>query len=159
MRYHYFASRPKQPEIPAPRRITTMRGSSSGSAGLVEAHSRTLVRSRLPAVERGWQGRRVRCVARRVCQVGATAGEPCRRRSRSRRCSASAVRRRLAGRTVTVTDHGRPVARIVPVEEPNALERLVAEGRVELARARKRPAPKPIKTGSTVSDLIGDQRR
>jgi prevent-host-death family protein len=64
-----------------------------------------------------------------------------------------------AGHIVTVTDHGRPVARIVPVDAPNALERLVADGRVELARAKKRPAPKPIKTGATVSDLIGDQRR
>jgi prevent-host-death family protein len=64
-----------------------------------------------------------------------------------------------AGRTVTVTDHGRPVARIVPVSAPNALERLVAEGRVELARAKKLPAPKPIKTGSMVSDLVSEQRR
>lgn len=64
-----------------------------------------------------------------------------------------------AGRTVTVTDHGRPVARIVPVDVPNALERLVAEGRVEVASAKKRPALKPVRTGSTVSDLIGEQRR
>ena len=63
------------------------------------------------------------------------------------------------GRTVTVTDHGRPVARIVPVDAPSSLERLVAEGRVELARAKKRPAPKPVRAGATVSDLIGDQRR
>lgn len=64
-----------------------------------------------------------------------------------------------AGRTVTVTDHGRPVARIVPVGAPNALERLVAEGRVELAAAKKGAAPKPIKAGATVSDLVGEQRR
>ena len=64
-----------------------------------------------------------------------------------------------AGHTVTVTDHGRPVARIVPVDAPNALERLVAEGRVEPARAKKQSAPKPIKAVATVSDLIGDQRR
>lgn len=64
-----------------------------------------------------------------------------------------------AGHTVTITDHGRPVARIVPVDAPNALERLIDEGRVELAGTKKRSAPKPLKTGSTVSDLIGDQRR
>lgn len=64
-----------------------------------------------------------------------------------------------AGRTLTVTDHGRPVARLVPVDAPNALERLIDEGRVKLAHAKKRPAPKPTNTGSTVSDLIGDQRR
>jgi prevent-host-death family protein len=64
-----------------------------------------------------------------------------------------------AGHTVTITDHGRPVARIVPVDAPNALERLVEQGRVKLAQAKKQPAPKPINTGSSVSDLIGDQRR
>jgi hypothetical protein len=48
---------------------------------------------------------------------------------------------------------------IVPVDAPNAPERLVADGRVELARVRKRPTPKPINTGATVSDLIGEQRR
>jgi prevent-host-death family protein len=64
-----------------------------------------------------------------------------------------------AGRIVTITDHGRPVARIVPVDAPSSLERLVAEGRIESARAKKLPAPKPMKARSTVSDLIGDQRR
>lgn len=59
-----------------------------------------------------------------------------------------------AGRTVTVTDHGRPVARIVPVGVPNAFERLVSEGRVKVAGTKKTRAPKPINTGSTVSDLI-----
>lgn len=34
------------------------------------------------------------------------------------------------GHTITVTDHGRPVARIVPVGEPTTLEQLIAEGRV-----------------------------
>ncbi|MBV5246756.1 MULTISPECIES: type II toxin-antitoxin system Phd/YefM family antitoxin [Mycolicibacterium] len=63
------------------------------------------------------------------------------------------------GRTVTVTDHGRPIARIVPVERPTKLESLREEGRVQRARTRKQPAPAPLATGSTVSDLVGDQRR
>lgn len=63
------------------------------------------------------------------------------------------------GRTVTVTDHGRPIARIVPVARPTKLEQLRAEGRVQDARNRKRPAPEPLATGSTVSDLISEQRR
>jgi len=71
--------------------------------------------------------------------------------------------RRLAevrqGHTVTVTDHGRPIARIVPVERPTKLEQLRAEGRVERARARKRPAPDPLPADGTVSDLIAEQRR
>jgi prevent-host-death family protein len=63
-----------------------------------------------------------------------------------------------AGRTVTVTDHGRPVARIVPVDRPTALERLIAEGVVQPARSVKRPAPEPLDVGSTVSDLVPDER-
>jgi prevent-host-death family protein len=63
------------------------------------------------------------------------------------------------GRTVTVTDHGQPIARIVPVDAPTALERLIAEGRVSPATRRKRPAPEPIVTTGAVSDLVDDQRR
>jgi prevent-host-death family protein len=63
------------------------------------------------------------------------------------------------GHTVTVTDHGRPVARIVPVDEPTRLERLRAEGRITPAARRKGPAPEPVITGASVSDLIDDQRR
>jgi prevent-host-death family protein len=63
------------------------------------------------------------------------------------------------GRTVTVTDHGRPIARIVPVQRPTKLEQLHAEGRIQRARKRKRPAPAPLATKGTVSDLVGEQRR
>jgi prevent-host-death family protein len=68
----------------------------------------------------------------------------------------SAVR---SGHTITVTDHGRPVARIVPVDEPTRLERLRAEGRIQPASRRKRPAPRPVEADGIVSDLIDDQRR
>jgi prevent-host-death family protein len=64
-----------------------------------------------------------------------------------------------SGHTVTVTDHGEPVGRIVPIGVPNALERLVAEGRVQPAATRKRPAPTPIKGSGAVSDLVDQQRR
>ena len=64
-----------------------------------------------------------------------------------------------AGRTVTVTDHGRAVARIVPDDEPSPLERLIAEGRVQPARQRKRSAPRPVEASGTVSDLVADERR
>lgn len=63
------------------------------------------------------------------------------------------------GRTVTVTDHGRPIARIIPIDRPSRLEQLVAEGKVTPALRSKRPAPEPIKAGGPVSDLITDQRR
>ncbi|MEU6645870.1 type II toxin-antitoxin system prevent-host-death family antitoxin [Saccharomonospora sp. NPDC046836] len=63
------------------------------------------------------------------------------------------------GHTVTITDHGTVIARIVPADQPNALERLIAEGRVRPAARRKRPAPEPIKTAGSVSELVAEQRR
>jgi prevent-host-death family protein len=63
------------------------------------------------------------------------------------------------GHTITVTDHGRPVARIVPVGAPSKLEQLIAEGRVTPARSRRQPLPEPVKTAGMVSDLIDEQRR
>lgn len=64
-----------------------------------------------------------------------------------------------SGRTVTVTDHGRPIARIVPIGRLTRLEQLRTEGRVQPARTRKRKAPAPVAATGTVSDLVGDQRR
>ena len=64
-----------------------------------------------------------------------------------------------AGRTITVTDHGRPVARIIPVNEPSPLERLIAEGLVQPARQRRRSALQPVEASGTVSDLVTEQRR
>lgn len=63
------------------------------------------------------------------------------------------------GHTITVTDHGRPVARIVPVGVPTKLEQLIAEGKVTPARQRKHRRPEPIKAAGTVSDLVDQQRR
>jgi prevent-host-death family protein len=63
------------------------------------------------------------------------------------------------GRTVTVTDHGRPIARIVPVDRLTRLEQLRAEGRVRPASRRKRPAPQPVEGGGTVTDLLPEQQR
>ncbi|GAA2184828.1 hypothetical protein GCM10009785_34280 [Brooklawnia cerclae] len=63
------------------------------------------------------------------------------------------------GHTITVTDHGRPVARIVPIGAPTKLEQLIAEGRVTPARQHPRPLPPPIQAAGTVSDLVSDQRR
>lgn len=63
------------------------------------------------------------------------------------------------GHTITVTDHGRPVARIVPVGVPTKLEQLISEGKVAPARRRRRPLPPPVQAAGMVSDLIDDQRR
>ncbi|HEY3629747.1 MAG TPA: type II toxin-antitoxin system prevent-host-death family antitoxin [Jatrophihabitantaceae bacterium] len=63
------------------------------------------------------------------------------------------------GRTITVTDHGRAIARIVPAGRPTRLEQLIAEGRVQAAQRRKRGAPRPASADGTVSDLVAEQRR
>lgn len=63
------------------------------------------------------------------------------------------------GRTVTVTDHGRVIARIVPAGAPTVLERLIAEGRVHPARRGKRLTPDPVSATGTVSDLVAEQHR
>jgi prevent-host-death family protein len=63
------------------------------------------------------------------------------------------------GRTVTVTEHGKVIARIVPVNTPTVLERLIAQGRVTRAKRRKRASPEPVHASGVVSDLVADQRR
>jgi prevent-host-death family protein len=63
------------------------------------------------------------------------------------------------GNELIVTDRGRAIARIVPVGSERVLDRLIAEGVVTPAREQRSRAPLPIKTKSTVSDLVGEQRR
>lgn len=64
-----------------------------------------------------------------------------------------------SGHTVTITDRGRPIARIVPVEQLTRLEQLRAEGRIQPARKKKQPAPTPVRGNGVVSELIDEQRR
>lgn len=63
------------------------------------------------------------------------------------------------GHTITVTDHGQPVARIVPAGEPTSLERLIAAGRVTPGAKRMTKRPEPLKGSGPVSDLVAEQRR
>ncbi len=63
------------------------------------------------------------------------------------------------GREVTVTDHGKAVARLVPLDQPRTIDRLVAEGLVTPASVAKRPrTPLRVNAKGTVSDLVADQR-
>jgi prevent-host-death family protein len=64
------------------------------------------------------------------------------------------------GETITVTAHGKPVARIVPADGRSKLDQLIAEGRVTPAPHRgKRPElGAPIKVVGTVSEFIAEQR-
>lgn len=63
-----------------------------------------------------------------------------------------------AGRTITVTDHGRPIAKLVPVHEQSTFDRLVEEGRIVPARRSERMLSEPIVARGGVSDLIAEQR-
>lgn len=64
------------------------------------------------------------------------------------------------GEELTATDRGPPIARLVPVDGPNTLDRLIAEGLVTPAtvRDRRRPATRAAVTGE-VSGLVAEQRR
>lgn len=63
------------------------------------------------------------------------------------------------GNELVVTDRGRAIARVVPVEGERVLDRLIAEGVVTRARQQRKRAPKPINSKSSVSDLVREQRR
>ena len=63
------------------------------------------------------------------------------------------------GGELVVTDRGRPVARLIGVESPAPFERLLAEGIIRSPRARKGLAPRRVRGGGPVADLVREQRR
>lgn len=64
------------------------------------------------------------------------------------------------GHEVTVTDHGKAVARLVPLDRPRPLDRLVAEGLATPSTTRKRSRSfRRIAAKGTVSDLVAEQRQ
>lgn len=65
-----------------------------------------------------------------------------------------------AGEQFTVTDRGRPIARLIAVDEPEAFDRLVADGLVTPAASRDRHRPKRrVPAAERVSELVAGQRR
>jgi prevent-host-death family protein len=65
------------------------------------------------------------------------------------------------GEAITVTKHGRPVARIVSAAMPPHLAALVADGTVRPSEG-SRPLPKPAKlrgSGKSASDYVSEGRR
>lgn len=65
-----------------------------------------------------------------------------------------------AGEELTVTDRGRPIARLVPVAELRPFDQLIAEGVIEPATTRRRDRPaRRVGTNEPVSDLVVEQRR
>lgn len=65
-----------------------------------------------------------------------------------------------SGEELTVTDRGRPVARLVPLARLSPFERLVADGVIERAASprRERPTERVVAEGP-ISDLVAEQRR
>lgn len=64
------------------------------------------------------------------------------------------------GGEITVTDHGRAVARIVPLDHRRILDELIAEGRVTAAERSDRNRPKRrIAATGPVSPFVAEQRR
>lgn len=66
-----------------------------------------------------------------------------------------------SGREITVTDRGKPVARIVPVAGRTKLEQLIAEGKVRPPLRPARPASSLplIEVEGSVSEFVIEQRK
>lgn len=64
-----------------------------------------------------------------------------------------------AGHEVTVTEHGTPVAKIVPVGRPTRLDLLRASGRILEADRPKESAADADRPVASLSDLVAEQRR
>lgn len=72
------------------------------------------------------------------------------------------ARVRDRGEEIVVTDHGRPIAYIVPRPRSDRLEELIAAGRAKAPKRRVRTLPEPIPYSGTLEDLAGavrEQRR
>jgi prevent-host-death family protein len=64
------------------------------------------------------------------------------------------------GDELVVTDHGQAVARILPINVPRPIDRLVSEGLVQPSPGKPRSRPiRRIKTKQPVSELVAEQRR
>jgi prevent-host-death family protein len=69
------------------------------------------------------------------------------------------VKRVREGDEVVVTDRGKAVARIVPLDGERKIDRLIAAGIVQAAPSRRRGVlRKPIKGAGPLSDLVDEGR-
>jgi prevent-host-death family protein len=65
------------------------------------------------------------------------------------------------GEEVTVTERGKPIARLIGVSSPPLMQRLIADGVVTPAKRARRQdrAHSRVTASGTVSDLVAEQRR
>lgn len=76
-----------------------------------------------------------------------------------RNSSSEVLRRVAAGESFTITNHGRPVARLVPLES-DVLDELAERGQLRVARsAWDTLAPAPASSGVTTAELLEDLRK
>jgi prevent-host-death family protein len=69
------------------------------------------------------------------------------------------VKRVQSGEELVVTDHGTPVARLVPMSGERKIDRLIREGLVTAApRPWRGKLPKPIEGAGPLSDLVLEDR-
>lgn len=69
------------------------------------------------------------------------------------------IKRVRSGEEVVVTDRGKAVARLVPLDGERTIDRLIREGLVTPAPNRgPRTLPKPIEGAGPLSDLVIDGR-
>ncbi len=65
-----------------------------------------------------------------------------------------------AGTEVTVTDHGKAVALLIPLHEPRAIDRLIDEGLViPASKVKTKLTHSRVESKGTVSDLVAEQRQ
>jgi prevent-host-death family protein len=70
------------------------------------------------------------------------------------------IKRVRAGEGIEVTDHGHPVARLVPIHVHSQYEQMVAEGRIvppEIDLLDRAPLPVPPGT-PTASEILAEMR-
>ncbi|MGH7911063.1 MAG: type II toxin-antitoxin system Phd/YefM family antitoxin [Candidatus Dormibacteraceae bacterium] len=63
------------------------------------------------------------------------------------------------GYPVVVTEHGHPVAQLVPYERADKLSELITSRRAEGPRTHVRSLPDEVEGGGPLSDLVLEQRR
>jgi prevent-host-death family protein len=81
-----------------------------------------------------------------------------------RQNASSLIRRVIAGETIEVTERGRPVARIVPLQDRSVLDQMVAEGRASQAQGdlldvkpiARVPGKRPL--SQVLAELRADER-
>ncbi len=63
------------------------------------------------------------------------------------------------GKAITVTDHGKPIARIEPIKKISKLDQMIADGSATAAKQpNRRTLPKPIKMKGSILEFLEEQR-